>query len=540
MDVPAKQPFSPAERVLALLGLATVFAVLLDISLYLLWFAHPGNDQAWLLYAAGRMLAGTTLYGPALTETNPPLIIWFSAIPMLVARWLHLFPIVVLRGLVSLMIFASVAWCWRILRAAGLAATPIMGCFAVLALLASELAQHGNDFGQKEQLLIVFLLPFLLYAAAAPRVRFGWGERVAMGLAAGLAVSFKPQDILIVVFFELALLITSRDLRRLLRAELLALILTVVTYVVVVRLLAPLYLSHTVPLLQDTYWAFGDMTAFQVVRARSGFNTVFLLTFVALLVFRKRLHGSTGLFALLMATVGAALAFAIQNKNWPYQFFPQQALLCTAIVWLLLDLATTWAERTRAGATLIPLTALCTALSFPAFFYVGHRHAPLVSQSPDSEFLDKTLAANPPGTTVFILSINLMGTSDVLSDGLLWSGRYIHLWMLPALVRNEIALSGGPPARKTLSARRLQQLSELQRSDVTDDLRTRQPTEVVVPHCLATTEEPCQGLYGMSFDILAWFRRSPAFAAEWANYQRVDGDAFFDVYRRTRSQSVKP
>jgi hypothetical protein len=127
-----------------------------------------------------------------------------------------------------------------------------------------------------------------------------------------------------------------------------------------------------------------------------------------------------------------------------------------------------------------------------------------------------------------------MGTSDILADHLTLATRYHHLWMLPAVVRNEIALSGGPPARKALSAARVQQLSDLQRSNVAEDLRTRQPAEVIIPHCLPTTQEPCQGLYGMSFDILAWFQRSPAFAAQWANYQHVDGDAFFDVYRRTR------
>jgi hypothetical protein len=85
-----------------------------------------------------------------------------------------------------------------------------------------------------------------------------------------------------------------------------------------------------------------------------------------------------------------------------------------------------------------------------------------------------------------------------------------------------------------LSAERVRQLSDIQRSDVADDLRTRRPAEVIIPHCLPTTEEPCQGLYLMSFDILAWFQRSPAFAAEWANYRRVDGNPYFDVYRRTR------
>ena len=163
---------------------------------------------------------------------------------------------------------------------------------------------------------------------------------------------------------------------------------------------------------------------------------------------------------------------------------------------------------------------------------MGYHHDSIVSQTPDSEFLDSVLARCPPGTPVTMLSINLMGTSDVLRDHLLEGGRYHHLWMLPAIVLNERAEAGGPPARHRIPPARLRYLEQLQRANVAQDLRTRRPAVVIIPQCKPTPDEPCQGLYGQSFDILGWFLRSPDFASAWKSYRHQSGDAYFDAYMR--------
>ncbi|MDP9050803.1 MAG: hypothetical protein M3O31_08790, partial [Acidobacteriota bacterium] len=106
------------------------------------------------------------------------------------------------------------------------------------------------------------------------------------------------------------------------------------------------------------------------------------------------------------------------------------------------------------------------------------------------------------------------------------------LWMLPAIVLNERAEKTGVPARHTIPPARLEYLAQLLRSNVTDDLRTQQPTVVIVPHCKSTTEEPCQGLYLQSFDILDWFLQSPEFRSAWSHYRHQSGDGFFDSYVR--------
>src|ERR1700677_1075230 len=88
-------------------GVLVAFASLL--SQYI--FHLLGPDQISYLFEAQRFLSGNELYGPHLSETNPPMIVWFSALPVLFARWMHGSPVLFFKLLVIAMVFGSVAWC---------------------------------------------------------------------------------------------------------------------------------------------------------------------------------------------------------------------------------------------------------------------------------------------------------------------------------------------------------------------------------------------------------------------------------------------
>lgn len=135
-------------------------ALLIDLSAYRLVFAHPLDDQIWLLYAAGRMHHGVQLYGPQLIETNPPLIIWFSALPAFLARLLHLSPLGAYQGLACALILLSTTWTIRLLRFNGILHGRVMTALAIILTLAIEAScTNSSDFGQREHLLVLFLLP---------------------------------------------------------------------------------------------------------------------------------------------------------------------------------------------------------------------------------------------------------------------------------------------------------------------------------------------------------------------------------------------
>ena len=64
------------------------------------------HDAAWLLHAAGRVLAGDALYVDV-NETNPPLIVWLSFAPVVLARTAGLSEVLAFRLLMLLVIACS-------------------------------------------------------------------------------------------------------------------------------------------------------------------------------------------------------------------------------------------------------------------------------------------------------------------------------------------------------------------------------------------------------------------------------------------------
>ena len=87
------------------------------------------------------------------------------------------------------------------------------------------------DFGQREHIMAVLLLPYLF--SVARRVdgrRLGNFEGVVLGIVGAVGFSLKPQYLTIAFCVEALLIYRTRELRHLLRPELLALALSGIAY----------------------------------------------------------------------------------------------------------------------------------------------------------------------------------------------------------------------------------------------------------------------------------------------------------------------
>jgi hypothetical protein len=519
-------------------GLSAVLAALAAYSIACIRFAHLGADQSWLLYAASRVLAGYTLDGPRIVESNPPLIVWFSALPDLLASWLHAPTLFILKVMVIAMTVASAAWSVRLLRAAKVITTLPLLCLSFFAITAVEVSRDLitlGQFSEREQLVVLLALPYLLYCACGSTLKVKTAERVALGIAAGFGVCLKPQEVLILITFELFLLLWTRNVRLLLRPELLSAALAICVYVLIVFIATP-YFSTIIPVLRDTYWAFADASKFSLARI-AFLNAKFLVALLLAIGVRRYLKYPSAPLALLAASLGAGLAYIQQGMDWGYHLLPATVLFLFALGFIALDLLSSHlsslpATTQRHPIALAALTLILFAVSLPRFF-ARERHQVELAEQYRSHLY--TLVRQFPPQTPFYVFTTCNGEFflDVIQHHLVWTSRYNHLWMLPAIVENERASAGGPPARKHLSPARVAGLATELRSNITEDLRGGRPAFVVVEHCNLST--PCLGLGNSTFDMLQWFLKSPTFAAEWSHYQPHSTERYFDVYTRKPS-----
>jgi len=507
-------------------AIALALAATLTALIRLLCFSHIGHDQAWYLYAAQRMLTGVQLYGPQLTETNPPLILWLSLLPALAAQLLHVPATLALKLLVIALIVCSTTWCARMLTILNRAPNPTSRTQHLLLVACIFFAESHiifEDFGQREHLLVILIMPYLFAIGTGGAPLLSRRELIAVAATAGLAVSLKPQQILLLAAFQLSVALSLRG-RNILRTPeffaLLCLCATCLLYGACILLFAPLYLHTTLPLLRNTYWAFGMYSAAQLIKNQPAFDALFLISAAIFLFGRRRLGFSPMPAHLLAASLGASLAYAIQHAGFNYQKIPHAALLSLAILILLVEFLS---PRFPALHAPLRLTRLqWTACAAAALLYAAasaHRiRAHQVTLSHQRPTMQNFLASLPPGTSVFALSTALNATfPDILEDRLVWGSRFAHLWMLPAIQQNEDMERTGRIPAKVLPPATLQQLRQLQRQDTTQDLLRWRPRYVFVPRCVQPPD--CQSITTPGFDTLDWFRQSPAFAAAWSSYR---------------------
>src|SRR5437764_8039915 len=150
---------------------ASITRLLIWASLALPWlwgvshlFPPLNHDVGAVLQWSGRMLAGERLYVD-IADVNPPLIYWLNLIPAGLARLTHLpSPLVF-----TLTLLAAIAASLALARPLFAALMP-QGGFAVLVLPALTLfvlmIYPQGSFGQREHLLVILTLPYLLLATA--------------------------------------------------------------------------------------------------------------------------------------------------------------------------------------------------------------------------------------------------------------------------------------------------------------------------------------------------------------------------------------
>lgn len=535
-----------------------------------------GHDQLWFLLMAHRWHAGATLYGPALFDSNTPAVVWLSSLPDLLAHALHL-PLLYVPALAKLFVLALdlgiALLCDRLLRrlVPTLSRNARLWLASAFALLA--LATPARDFGQRDALTAVLLLPYLLAAASSRRslaalspLRF-----VAAGLAA-LGLCLKPQQTLVPFLIELTLLLDSlrprrrrtgpehlaahtddRPLTLLRRPEPLVLVTLGLLFLAAVRHLTPLYTALALPTLLDTYWAVGGLSLLQLVAEAPQLLVLLLLT--AALVLRSRLiRRSSSLSAtnptgaaklqraasletdlrrptllLLLAGFAATAAYFVQGTGWYYQQLPGLTLLGAALALTLIPLATRVAVPRWLPAATAVLGLLAVLLTITFGGLPLRRSSAYTTGVPDPALFQSL----PPHTPVAILTTSVEDTMmPTWRYDLTWAQRTNNLWTLPALLRNLDPLHP-PPARHRLSPARLDELTGRQRQWMVEDLLRWHPTLLLVQRCQDPTV-PCQELGPLHPDLLAFFLADPGFRLLFrAHYTPLRHTRDYDAYTLT-------
>jgi len=396
------------------------------------------DDIAWLLYVAHRWMSGRELYVDVI-EVNPPLIIWISAIPLAVARWLGVLPQFVAMPAFAAIALAGAWWSACLLR-------PISPLFArrapVFALVGSVLLIiPAADLGQREHLLVAAFLPYLiLFAQTLAPAPDGTRPTVvtasAVGILAALGCALKPQYGIVFVALEgVAFCHRIRPWR----AAPTAATGTLALYVGLVAYFCPAYLRHAVPMALALYGA--TDVSFGVLL----FKSAPLLAAESLAIFlwwrdRRTLPCAALLMIGMVFAVLSSVVCFIDGKDWFYHRLPATVVtLLVLILWAAATIRYRLADCPQDAnrRQRLPWRGLAVAGIVVALFCVAavRRLGPEVRQAVEPQAttvarLEALIRLHHARTYVAFSEWIALGFPVVNNTGVLWASRFDSMWAL--------------------------------------------------------------------------------------------------------------
>jgi hypothetical protein len=486
------------------------------------WFALTkiaDHDVAYWLMASDRILGGARLYRD-LIELNPPVNYAISMVPVLIARLLSVDAIATYHALVVLLAIGVTAACVGLAQRA-LVLGPLRARMLALPILFAFLLIPGGDFGQREHLLAIVLLPYLVILAGDP-MRIGRSTRLAVGAAAGVVIALKPYFGLYLIVGEAMLLLRQRPPRLVLRADAAAIVAVVAAVVLATVIVFPEYLGFIVPLGREIYHGY-EMPVLAVITAPEILLSSMMCLLALLLAVRNAAGASRDLVCVLAAFAAAAIAiFGLQRKGWPYQVLPALVFAAIALGVSLTDRLVAYvARRGRTGRAIAAATlavvlpgALLASLSFAISAHRATEVRPLVD----------LVAHATPRRALFLSSHLLYAYPVVNYAGASWPYHYHHLLPLPGLYRDYDPAAVGRPFR---TPEEMNPTEARFFATMVEDVLQYPPQLILVDR-----NPQYAPLDDLGFDFIAYFRQDQRFAHVMDGFRYAGRISNHDIYVR--------
>ncbi len=457
----------------------------------------PNHDNAWHLDVAAQMLAGARYFYDFM-ELNPPLytVLMIPVHGLRALTGMDLYSAFIVW--ISVGIVASSAIVWS--QSSECLDEEIAGrTVAVLCVEAVLFFMPGMDFGQRDHLAIVLILPFLTWLASRK-----YGQAMTFGGAAimataGVGILIKPFLLLAIGLPYLVRMLDERNWRVVFERPVWILPAVAAVYVAVILIVFPEWLM-VAKIARVAYGAYdGPWLSRRIVLSA--------VVIVALALANEILGRSNPrerrLGRMLAAAAAGALAsLVIQHKGIGYQLIPARVTIA-----LLTGLVVLVAVRWAAAITGVDAVRRYRTLSVCIVAVV-----PLSSDFENGVTNADNVERSMRSLTVFMDAVHIGPRVIVFGASAYQAPLSLHrnsaMWIVPWIVRQQRTGRGDEPEILEIDAQ--------VRALVRDDFRRFRPDGIIVD------ESPNQ-IAGLPprFDMMDWFRRDPEMAVMLDDYERV-------------------
>jgi len=379
-------------------------------------------------------------------------------------------------------------------------------------------------FAQREHLLIIAVMPYLMAAAArAKGVSLPLGLRIGVALAGGIGFALKPQFIAMPIMVELYI-VSCIGWRAIFRDPVPWIVAGVaVAHLAFILAVTPAYIDFLVPLVLEVYANIGDETFLDVLTGPLIGPTLLALVPLAAASFvlsRSKLARTIAVFA-----VGGVLSAVIQAKGWRYQTLPALSatlLLASVTIAGIID---RYLPHERAQQR-FPVAILTGAFMILFYYQQALFNPPFYKQiqfeeSPTAKLIH-IVKTQAPHRTVLVLSPGIYPLYPMINyTGTHMAMRFQTMWVLQGIYADcqEFEPLYNRPDR--MSA-----VEQMFFDSVSDDFARIRPDLLIVDKIAGIPR--CQY---RSFDYLEYFQRNAAFAETFRDYSLLQEFDRYAIYK---------
>jgi hypothetical protein len=478
---------------------ALAFALLL---LAFLWHRTINHDTAWYLISTRKWLEGARLYVD-LYDVNPPLASWLTVPAIWLSDALSIGDVNGLYAYLALLTGLSLFFSASLLDAridagAGRRVVAFLGLGAVLTVPALP------EFGQREQMMVLFVLPWFIsqlpvLGGGAPRP----ATRILLALAAAIGICIKPYFLPIPIAVIAWQMVVQRSARPLVSPEALLMTGTGAAYVAATALLYPEFFADLVPTARLVYLSFGFPGWF--VSSRLAFGALPYLAWFLLLAGNWRRAAMPGLF--VAGILGAVSSYLLQWNGFDYHLIPFWAFADLALLWTLLNSPRTSPLFLAALAT----AATVAVLAVERGTYDFRSRATIEAAMGD---------ARPPRSLFAATTSMDAGPLLALDLGADWASRFPQNWTLPGALAGLARTDCGAAPEDCASLRAI--LDRTRDADI-GDIAAFRPEMILIDKRRVFIADPDFSWYG-------FFGADPRWPALIARYRLAGSTEDFDIW----------
>ena len=417
-----------------------LIAILFFGSIWLQSHVFFNWDASWHLEGAKRMLARQS-YSRGIFDDNLPMVFWFY-VPVVLAHHVFDLNLIILSILfVHVIVLMNFVFCNSALKIIYINSQHWKLRVIQYGILIFLLFFPGEEFGQRDMLVMSFLLPWITLTAArliSPRTAINKTLAIFVGLLAAIGIAMNPFYMLIVL--TLLMISMFKDKRFLMHAEQVAFFIALFIYFVLIYFFYPDYYTTIIP----SYLVFSPHYNARAITLFQNYSSVLVL-FSVFVFCLTVLNPSTRFYWLLivwLCIMASEVVYFVNGKSWLSHlifvinfanlFF--LAALCEAIAY--------FKKAVMINLMIAAIALYCLFLSGLQCFLTESAYYRLY-QNPKSNINQFIAFFNKhPHSSLYVFSPNLITTFTFLHyTSIDFLPPWPNCWMIPAMQKNNAAES---------------------------------------------------------------------------------------------------